>query len=99
MKHKVNISLQLLPGSKTKDTYEIIDRAIEIIAASGIHYRVCPFETVMEGDYEEIMQLISKIHTECMEYGAENILSFIKVQISKDKDVLISDKTGKYDKA
>ncbi len=95
--NKVNISLQLLPSSDNIDAYDIIDYAIGLIAESGIKYKVCPFETVMEGDYDEIMQLIRKIHEKSLEYGAVNILSHIKVHIIKDKDVLIKDKTGKYE--
>ena len=53
MKNKqVNIAVQILPFSKTLDSYSVVDKAIEVIANSGIKYRVTPFETVMEGNYE-----------------------------------------------
>ena len=97
MLHKVNIALQVLPSSSTKHPYTIVDKAIELIQNSGLKYRVCPFETVIEGDYDQIMELIKKIQLDCMDYGAESLLSYLKIQISRDKDVTIEDKTGKYD--
>jgi uncharacterized protein (TIGR00106 family) len=94
---QVNVALQILPTSKSKHPYDIVDKAIEIIKLSGIKYRVCPFETVMEGDYDTIMSIIRQIHTICLEFGADSCLSYIKIQIDKNKDVTIEDKTGKYD--
>ena len=55
MTKTVNIALQVLPTSATIHPYLLVDKAIEVIAASGLKYTVCPFETVMEGTYEEIM--------------------------------------------
>jgi uncharacterized protein YqgV (UPF0045/DUF77 family) len=98
MFHQVNVALQVLPTSGTKHPYAIVDRAIEIIHASGVKYRVCPFETVMEGDYDTIMEVVRKIQLECLDFGAESMISNLKIQISRDEDVRMEDKTGKYEK-
>lgn len=98
LKNTVNISIQVLPDSKSKHPYDIVDKAIEVIAASGLKYKVCPFETVIEGDYDNIMELIKKVHETCLEFGADKIFSNIKVQIDKSRNVTIEDKTGKYEK-
>ena len=97
MLFKVNIALQVLPSSTSKHPYTIVDKAIELIQGSGLKYRVCPFETVIEGEYDQIMDLIRKIQLECMDYGAEKLLTYLKIEISRDKDVTIEEKTGKYD--
>jgi uncharacterized protein YqgV (UPF0045/DUF77 family) len=52
MKNLINLALQVLPSSITSDPYSLVDKAIEVIQQSGLKYRVCPFETVIEGDYE-----------------------------------------------
>jgi uncharacterized protein (TIGR00106 family) len=96
MKNKVNVALQILPRSTTKETYSIVDEAIEIIKKSGIKYQVCPFETVLEGYYDEIMSLIKKIHQECYKSGTETMMTYIKIQTSADTDVTIDDKMHKY---
>lgn len=97
MKHTVNISLQVLPNSNSKHPYEIVDKAIEVIKASGLKYKVCPFETVMEGSYDLIMDTIKKVNEACLEHGADSIFANIKMQINKTEPVFIEDKTGKYE--
>jgi uncharacterized protein YqgV (UPF0045/DUF77 family) len=97
MKHTVNISLQILPTSDTKHPYDIVDKAIEIIASSGLKYKVCPFETVMEGDYDQIMTVIKKVQEECLLFGASSIFSYIKIQLNGKANVTIEDKIGKYE--
>jgi uncharacterized protein YqgV (UPF0045/DUF77 family) len=48
MTNIINAAIQVLPRSATKGTYELVDLAIELIQHSGLNYRVCPFETVVE---------------------------------------------------
>jgi uncharacterized protein YqgV (UPF0045/DUF77 family) len=97
VKHKVNISLQILPTSSSVAPYDIVDKAIEIIASSGLIYKVCPFETVMEGEYDKIMETIKKVHVACLIEGSESIFANVKMQIRRESDVTIADKIGKYE--
>lgn len=97
MIYKVNVALQVLPTSKDKHPYDIVDKAIEVIEASGLKYKVCPFETVIEGDYDQIMDVIRKVQLTCLAEGANHLISFMKIQIDRDKDVTIEDKIGKYE--
>lgn len=97
MKNTVNIALQILPSSKTIHPYSLVDKAIEVIANSGLRYQVTPFETVMEGNYDEIMEIIKKTQQACYEAGADSLMTYVKIQTSK-QDVSIDDKIGKYTK-
>ncbi len=97
MNKKINVALQVLPKSSKKDTYSLVDDAIEIIKKSGIKYRVCPFETVLEGYYEDIMKVVKEIHEKLYENGIDNMLVYMKIQSSAKKDVTIEDKMEKYD--
>ena len=97
MNNIVNISLQVLPSSDNKNPYEIVDKAISVIDQSGLKYKVCPFETVIEGPYDQIMALIKEVYTQCFDFGAESIFANIKMQLHAKKNVYIDDKTGKYE--
>jgi uncharacterized protein YqgV (UPF0045/DUF77 family) len=97
MLHTVNVALQVLPSSDEKHPYEIIDKAIEVIRTSGVRYKVCPFETVMEGDYDTLMSIVKTIQEECLEYGAKSMISNIKIQISRNEDLHFEDKIRKFD--
>jgi len=96
MTKTVNIALQILPSSKTIHPYSLVDKAIEVIANSGIRYKVTPFETVMEGSYDDIMKVVKQAQEACYEEGAESLMTYIKIQ-SSITDVSIEDKMEKYE--
>jgi uncharacterized protein (TIGR00106 family) len=92
----VNIALQVLPTSTTVHPYLLVDKAIEVIEKSGLRYKVTPFETVMEGSYDAIMEVVKLAQEACYEAGAETMMTYIKIQSSR-KDVSIDDKMEKYE--
>lgn len=92
----VNIALQVLPTSTTVHPYLLVDKAIEVIEKSGLRYNVTPFETVMEGSYDAIMEVVKLAQEACYEAGAETMMTYIKIQSSR-KDVSIDDKMEKYE--
>ena len=96
MNKTVNIALQILPSSKTIHPYALVDAAIEVIIASGLKYKVTPFETVMEGTYDEIMTVVKQAQEACYEAGADSLMTYVKIQSSRE-DVTIGDKMGKYE--
>jgi uncharacterized protein (TIGR00106 family) len=96
MDHIINLAIQVLPRSATKGTYDLVDVAIEIIQKSGMKYQVCPFETVIEGKYDDVMSLIKVIHKAVYAAGAEEMITNIKIQTRGNQDVLIEDKMAKY---
>lgn len=97
MDKKVNVAIQVLPKSASLDTYGLVDKAIEVIQQSGIKYVVCPFETVVEGYYDEIMALVKQVQEALFTNGAEEIITYVKIQTHHNQDVLIHDKMNKYE--
>jgi uncharacterized protein (TIGR00106 family) len=96
MFNQVNIAVQIIPFSKEKEVYAMIDKAIAVIQESGLKHQVCPFETVLEGNYEEIMEVIKKAQKACFDAGADEVLVNLKIQNRKDSKVTIEDKMEKY---
>jgi uncharacterized protein (TIGR00106 family) len=94
----INLGLQIVPKSKTKDAYALVDKAIEIIQRSGIDYQVTPFETVMEGPQEQLMAIAQQAQEAVLQAGADEILVYYRMQIRKDGNVTMAEKTGKYKK-
>ncbi len=94
---KVNLAIQILPDSKSqKDKYQLVDAAISVIANSGLKYKVCPFETVIEGTYQEVMTVAEAAQEACFSAGAENMMVYLKIQRDKNEDVAIEHKMNKY---
>ncbi len=97
MSETVNIAVQVIPFSRKKELYDLVDEAIEVIEASGLTYRVCPFETVMEGNYDRIMEVIRLCQERCFDKGADEILVNIRIQNRKRGSVTIQEKMKKYE--
>ena len=96
MNSQINMAIQVLPKSGSIHPYKIVDIAINTIKESGVKYLVCPFETVMEGDYNKLMEIVKKIHEDCYMAGAEEIICNIKIQSNKTEQVTIGSKMEKY---
>lgn len=91
----INVAIQLLPIQTDKDTLYVIDQAINIIKESGLKYLVCPFETVIEGESDEVYQVVQKIQNDIVLNHADEILLNLKIHASK-KDLLFMDKLKNY---
>jgi uncharacterized protein YqgV (UPF0045/DUF77 family) len=92
----INLGIQIVPKSQTLDSYALVDKAIEVIQQSGIKHIVTPFETVMEGPQDELMEIAGKAQEAVLAAGAEEVLVYYRMQIRKNSDVSIEDKIGKY---
>lgn len=94
----INAAIQILPLNNIYgNATAIIHRAIKVIEKSGLNYRVCPFETVVEGRYDDIVMLVKHIHEECFRAGANDLICNIKIHSRLDADLAIVDKMDKYE--
>lgn len=89
----VNIAVQVLPLHE--DVYRIVDRAISVIAESGVKYEVGPMETVMEGPLDTLLEVAKQAHLACFEGGAEKVVTLIKIGDSTT-GTSIEEKVAKY---
>ncbi|GGF40290.1 thiamine-binding protein [Echinicola rosea] len=92
----INLGLQIVPKSTVLDTYSLVDKAIEVIQSSGVKYEVTPFETVMEGPEDLLMEICRKAQQAVLDAGAEEILVYYRMQIRKSGDVTMGEKTDKH---
>ena len=91
----INAAIQLLPTQGTKNKIELIDEAIELIKKSNLKYLVCPFETVVEGTFEQVSKLINDIRVKTLNNGCEQLLINIKIHAA-NSDLFFEDKLIKY---
>jgi uncharacterized protein YqgV (UPF0045/DUF77 family) len=95
-KNTINLGIQIVPKSKTLDTYALVDKAIEVIQKSGVIFEVTPFETVMEGPQDLLMQIAEKAQKAVLDAGADEVLIYYRLHIRKEADVTMLEKTGKF---
>lgn len=91
----VNVAFQVLPKCADKDTYALVDRAIEVVQRSGVKYEVGPMETTMEGDLNELLAIVLEAQQACLDAGAERVMTFIKID-NKPGGVTMEEKVAKY---
>jgi uncharacterized protein YqgV (UPF0045/DUF77 family) len=92
---KINAAIQLLPLETTGHRYDVIDKAIALIEASGLKFKVCPFETVVEGESEKVYQLIQDIQKVILEINCSEMLMNIKIHAAT-RDLHFEDKITKF---
>jgi uncharacterized protein YqgV (UPF0045/DUF77 family) len=95
-KNIINLGIQIVPKSKTLDTYALVDKAIAVIQESGVKYEVTPFETVMEGPQDKLMTIAMKAQEAVLEAGADEILVYYRLHVRKNNDVTMFEKTDKF---
>lgn len=91
-KHTVTIGIQIIPKSEEKETYDLVDKAIEVIQQSGIKYQVTPFETVMEGNYDDIMKTCQDAESAVLQEGADECLVYYRIHYRKHDHVTFEEK-------
>lgn len=91
----INVSLQIIPKVPDEKTYEVVDKVIAYIASCGIKYVVGPMETTMEGELDELLEIVKKAQDICVAEGARRVLSVVKIDY-KPEGVTIDEKIAKY---
>lgn len=91
---QINAAIQLLPFGNDEEKYSIIDQAIALIDKSGLSYKVCPFETVIEGEAQAIYNLLDEIRIESLK-KCTDILINIKIHAA-NRDLTFQEKLEKY---
>ncbi|GAA0178727.1 thiamine-binding protein [Clostridium sediminicola] len=93
----VNVSLQILPVVPEERIYPVVDKVIELIQKSGVKYEVGPMETTMEGELDELLNIVKEAQSICVNEGASRVVSMVKIDY-KPEGVTMNEKVGKYRK-
>ena len=75
---KASIALQILPLSQDVDRLSVIEKVIAYLQAQPVKQLVTPFETVLEGEWEELMAIL-KGAIELAGEEAENVFANVKI--------------------
>jgi uncharacterized protein YqgV (UPF0045/DUF77 family) len=94
-----SVAIQTLPEAKNdEELIRIVDEVIAYIEKSGLHYVVGAFETTIEGDLDELLEIVKESQKICVRAGAPGVMSYVKISYEPDGVWTIDDKTGKYEK-
>lgn len=91
-----SVAIQVLPKVDGEETIRIVDKVISYIKSRNVNMFVGPFETTIEGDYDELMNIVKKCQLICIEQGAPSVMSYIKISYNPKGVWSIKKKTKKY---
>ena len=75
----------------------IVDEVISYIASTGYEYFVGPFETTIEGPYDELTDIVKECQHIAIKAGAPAVAAYVKISYKPEGEVLsIEKKIGKY---
>jgi len=91
----VNLSLQVLPVVPDSEIYPVVDQVIKMIEETGLNFMVSPFETSIEGELDELLEIVKRAQVICTDFGAERVVSIVKIDYKKE-GVTFDEKISKY---
>ncbi len=95
---QASIAIQVLPQSVAGDEIlKIVDKVIAYIKSTGLKSVVGPFETVIEGDFEKLMDIAKECQLMCIREGAASLLTYMKIAYNPNGGTWsIDEKTSKH---
>lgn len=93
-----SIAVQVLPmTADTEEVIRIVDHVIAYIDKSGVNYQVGAFESTLEGDYDQLMDILKNLPKVAAEISDIPVMVYSEINMATDSDVLtIAKKTDKY---
>jgi uncharacterized protein (TIGR00106 family) len=93
---KITMAFQVIPKVKEDaEIYPVVDEAIKVVQKSGLPYVIGPMETSLEGELDEILDVIKEAMEACVKAGASRVMTHIKVDYVPQGST-IEEKISKY---
>ncbi|MGI6450040.1 MAG: thiamine-binding protein [Desulfitobacteriia bacterium] len=74
-----SVAIQVLPKAEGNEVLKIVDEVIAYLKSTGLKVFVGPFETTIEGEFEELMEIVKRCQMICIEQGAPSVMSYVKI--------------------
>ena len=88
------VELSVVPlGTETSSISEYVAEAVRILQdEKNIKYELTSMGTIIEGDLEQLLLLVGKMHQAVFAAGAKRVVTTIKIDERRDKVSTISSK-------
>ena len=90
---KASIALQVLPLSQGINRIAVINQVIAYLQTQFVTMVVTPFETVLEGEFDELMRILKEA-LEVAGQEADNVFANVKINVGEI--LSIDEKLEKY---
>ncbi|MEE8382906.1 MAG: MTH1187 family thiamine-binding protein [Thermodesulfobacteriota bacterium] len=87
------VEVSIVPlGLSTTSLSEQVASVLQPLKDSGLHYTLTAMGTIIEGDLEEVMKCVLKMHEVPFQKGGGRVYTTIKVDDRRDKPITIEGK-------
>ena len=86
-----SVAIQVLPNV-TEDEEVIRIEVIAYIKSFGLSTSVGPFETTIEGDYDQLMEIVAGCQKIAIKAGCDQVSTYVKIVYKPEGDVLTIEK-------
>ncbi len=87
----------VLPVVEESKVNGIVEKAIQVVIDSGLKYEVEPNGTTIEGDLDELLDVIKKAHIVARDAGSGRVITIIKID-DKVSGITMLEKIKKFRK-
>lgn len=88
-----SVAIQVLPKASSDDeVIRVVDEVIAYIKSTGLNYFVGPCETSIEGEYDELMEIIKQCQKVAVAAGAKSVSAYVKINYRPEGEVLTIEK-------
>lgn len=93
----VLLEFSMSPLGKGESVGKYVSRSLEIVDQSGVEYRLNPMGTVLEGEWDDVMDVVRQCY-ERMRKDCNRISCTMKVDSRKGKNGRLSGKVASVEK-
>ncbi len=93
----VLLEFSMSPLGKGESVGKYVSRSLDIIDQSGVGYRLNPMGTVLEGEWDEVFDVVQQCY-EAMKKDCPRISCIVKVDYRKGKKGRLSGKVASIEK-
>ncbi len=76
---QVMLAFQVIPRLKEGNNFEVVDKAIEVVEASGVPFQVSAMETTLKGELNQLLEIVKAAQQACYDAGAVEVITNIKI--------------------
>ena len=87
------LEITIIPlGTGTTSASRFVAEAYRKIRESGLNFELTPTATVIEGDIDQLFQLAKEIHETPFTMGVKRVVTVIKIDDRRDKEITLEGK-------
>lgn len=79
-------------GTGDSSLSEYVAECQEVLAKQNLDYQLTPMGTIIEGELDEILEVVKKLHNVPFEAGAKRVSTSIKIDDRRDKKASMEQK-------